>query len=98
MTTAAASVRADVFEKLAGTWQGSGIVSGMESKIEMKWERVLEGKFWRLSFVNEMKGANGKMKFEGVAFYKGGDKAKSSGTWFDSFGMIRPITAMLETD
>ena len=98
LTTSTITTRGSVFENLSGTWQGTGVVSKMDSKIEMKWERVLDGKFWKLSFVNEMKGANGAIKFEGVAFYKTVDKTKTAGTWFDSFGLIRPIDAMIETD
>ncbi len=60
----------NIFEQLAGNWKGTGVVSGMKSEITMKWESVLAGKFYRLSFKNNMKGKNGKVFFEGTAFYK----------------------------
>ena len=88
----------NVFERLAGSWKGNGMVSGMEAEIAMKWESVLAGKFYRLSFKNNMKGKNGNVVFEGTAFYKFKTASETDGNWFDSFGFIRPIKANLETN
>ena len=90
--------QSNVFEKLSGNWKGTGVVQGMESEITMKWESVLAGKFYRLSFKNNMKGKNGNIVFEGTAFYKFKSAAETEGNWFDSFGFIRPIKASLETN
>lgn len=87
----------NIFEKLSGSWKGTGAVSGMESEISMKWESVLAGNFYRLNFTNKMKGKNGTIVFEGTAFYKFKTTTETEGSWFDSFGLIRPITATLET-
>ena len=90
--------QSNIFEKLSGNWKGTGVVSGMESEIEMKWEKVLAGKFYRLNFKNNMKGKNGNVVFEGTAFYQFKTTAETFGNWFDSFGLIRPIKAVIETD
>jgi hypothetical protein len=87
-----------IFERLAGNWQGTGVVSGMDSQITMNWESVLAGKFYRLSFRNNMKGKNGPVVFEGTAFYQAKTASQTEGSWFDSFGSIRPIKALIETD
>lgn len=92
-----AKAQDNVFAKLSGNWKGTGVVSGMESEIMMRWESVLAGKFYRLSFKNNMKGKNGNVVFEGTAFYKFKTDAETEGSWFDSFGFIRPIKASLET-
>lgn len=87
-----------IFEKMSGNWKGTGVVSGMTSEIEMKWESVLAEKFYRLSFKNNMKGKNSNVIFEGIAFYKSKSRNETEGSWFDSFGLIRPIKAMVESD
>lgn len=87
----------NIFEKLSGSWKGTGVVSGMESEIKMKWESVLAGKFYRLSFANKMKSKKSNILFEGTAFYKVKSTSETEGSWFDSFGLIRPIIATLET-
>lgn len=92
------NAQSSVFERLSGSWKGNGVVSGMESAIEMKWESVLAGKFYRLSFKNDMKSKNGTIVFEGTAFYKLKTAAETEGNWFDSFGFIRPIKAKIEVD
>jgi hypothetical protein len=93
-----ARAQSSIFEKLSGNWKGTGIVSGMNSEITMKWESVLAGKFYRLSFKNNMKGNDGNVVFEGTAFYKVKTTTETEGNWFDSFGFIRPIKAVFETD
>lgn len=85
-----------VFEKLRGNWKGTGLVNKMESNLSMKWEVFLGNKFYRLSFKNTMKGSNGDIVFEGMAMYKFTASLETERNWYDSFGFVRPIKAILE--
>jgi len=86
-----------IFEKLKGNWKGAGTVNKMESNLTMKWETFLGDKFFRLSFKNTMKGSKGDVVFEGMAVYKSAASAsETEGNWYDSFGYIRPIKAVLD--
>ena len=73
-----------ILTRLAGSWSGEGQHLGKKANQQLKWERVLEGKFARLSLRVEPSGG-GNPAFEGHAHYKG--------NWFDSQGNAFPINA-----
>ncbi|HSO73215.1 MAG TPA: hypothetical protein VLU47_00130, partial [Blastocatellia bacterium] len=61
---------------------------------QLKWERVLEGKFARLSLRVEPKpSAVGNQAFEGHAYYRQTEAGQYKGNWFDSQGNAFPINA-----
>ncbi len=88
-----------IFEKIRGNWKGTGIVNQMDSALTMKWEFFLGEKFYRLTFKNTMKSGKGDIIFEGLAVYQLPETAsETDGIWYDSFGFMRPIKAVLEKD
>lgn len=89
----------DLLVKFIGTWHGEGKIAGADSKIVMKWEPALGGKFFKLIFRNRMAGKDGAVSiFEGEAFYKVLDDKTYQGTWADSGGELHPINAKLENN
>ncbi len=87
----------DFLKSFLGTWKGAGKVMGLESKIDLVWETVLDGKFVKISSRIEMKKKDGGTQiFEGVAYYKAIDEQKYQGNWFDSGGDALPIDARIE--
>lgn len=78
-----------------GSWTGEGNFFNQPAKQYLKWERVLDGKFLRLTLRVE---AAGKTLFEGHAYYQQTDTAHYEARWFDSQGHIYPIKAGLDAD
>lgn len=78
-----------------GTWTGEGKFFGQPATQQLKWERVLDGKFQTLKLRVE---ASGKTLFEGHAYYQQTATNQYEARWFDSQGHIYPITAQLEAD
>ena len=63
--------------RFVGTWKGEGKITGLDARIVMSWENVLDGKFIRLSFRNEMRKKDGGMQvFDAYAYYKAIDEQK----------------------
>lgn len=88
-----------VLSRLAGSWSGECQHLGKKADMQMKWERVLEGKFIRLSLRVESKPAgDGNQAFEGHAYYRQTGTASYSGSWFDSQGNAFPINAQAGGD
>jgi len=88
-----------LLDRFTGDWKGEGRVLGMESRLTMRWEPVLDGRFVKLSFRNEMRNASAETQvFEGHAYYKPDGIGHYRGTWFDSSGALRPIEASAEGD
>ncbi len=85
---------AGAFEPLFGQWECQGGVNGRESQIAMVWEPVLEQRFVRLMWRNDMRTDDGSQTFEGHAYYVDVD-GKLSGTWFDSQGSQHQIEASM---
>ena len=83
-----------IHDLLAGRWAGSGTILGQPSRVELAVERVLDGRFTRLTWVSHIGPAPKTQRFEGHAYYRGtGFDGGSEGTWFDSGGMVRPLRA-----
>ncbi len=88
----------DPLNRFEGAWVGNGKFFGMDATTQAKWERLLGGKFLRLTISYEMKTPDGKaQKFEGIGYYqlKGG---KYEGRWLDSQGNSYPLTATFEDE
>lgn len=86
-----------VSTNLIGSWKGEGKAFGMRSRVEMKWESVLDKKFVRLQYKTEMRSANGETQiFEGYAFYKFLGDGKYRAVWFDSSGDLHPVSAVFD--
>lgn len=80
--------------RLAGAWAGTGTVLGADATVRLTWEWTLDGQFLRLTFANQM----GPRRFDGHAYYRAIRAGEYRGMWFDSSGMMRPITARAEGD
>ena len=88
-----------ILTRLAGSWSGEGQHLGKKASLQMKWERVLEGKFARLSLRVESKSTGaGSQAFEGHAYYSPAEAGRYNGRWFDSQGNAFPINAQQEGD
>ncbi len=88
-----------ILTRLAGSWSGEGQHLGKKANQQLKWERVLEGKFARLSLRVEAKTAGGgNQVFEGHAYYRQTEAGRFSGNWFDSQGNAFPIKAQQGSD
>jgi len=81
--------------RFAGQWSGEGTVLEMPATVRLTWEWTLDGRFLRLTFVNQM---GPSRRFEGHAYYRALGDGRYRGMWFDNSGMIRPIEASREGD
>ena len=79
--------------QLQGRWEGTGMILGQASRVQMEWARVLDGRFMRLTFVSHIGPAPKTQRFEGHAYYQPGSAGRFRATWFDSGGLVRPIVA-----
>jgi len=81
-------------DRLQGSWTGTGQVRGSAAKAELRFERVLGGKFTRLTYrFGEDIGGKLDVKFEGHAYYVCASAQSCTGQWFDTLGFVRSITA-----
>lgn len=77
---------------LNGSWAADGRSFGKPSRVTMRWEAVLGGKFARIDYRIETKGEGGQV-FEGVGLYRPLKDGAYDGTWFDSQGAMHPLRA-----
>ena len=84
--------------RLLGEWRGTGTILGQASTVELQWERVLDGRFVRLTFTSQIGPAPKTRRFEGHAYYEALPDGRFRATWFDSSGMTRPIAAEVRGD
>jgi hypothetical protein len=75
-----------------GSWAADGRSFGKPSRVTMRWEVVLGGKFARIDYRIETKGEGGQV-FDGVGFYRPLQGGGFDGTWFDSQGAMHPLKA-----
>lgn len=90
-------------DRLEGRWTGAGQVRGQAVRAELQFEKVLGGKFTRLSyrFGDELPGPpkTFEVKFEGHAYYAACPTGLAcTGQWFDTLGFVRVINATQTTD
>ncbi len=76
-----------------GNWSGEGKFFGQTATQHVEWQRVLVGKFLRLTMRVE---SGGKTMFEGHAYYRQTADTTYEARWFDSQGHSYPIKAQLE--
>lgn len=97
--TAAPAPAAGVFERLAGTWQGSGEVRGMPAEPRMDWQKVFGGRFMYLEFDNRMHNAEGaEIRFRAHGYYRLEPDGATTGIWLDSRGVILPLAGTIGVD
>ena len=92
-----------VLDRLEGRWAGTGEVRGQRVRAELQFEKVLGGKFTRLSyrFGEELPGSPKpfEVRFEGHAYYAACPTGQAcTGQWFDTLGFVRAITAVQTAD
>jgi hypothetical protein len=93
----AQEVSADMPAALAGRWEGAGTILGQPARVTLEWVPVLDDRFARLTWVSHIGPQAAGRRFEGHAYYQAtGDGFRA--TWFDSSGMVRPITATRTAD
>jgi hypothetical protein len=86
-------------DRLQGRWTGTGQVRGQAAKAELQFERVLDGRFTRLSYrFGEEVAGRFEVKFEGHAYYRCASAQACTGQWFDTLGFVREITATQTAD
>lgn len=92
------AARAQVWERLAGRWQGTGEVGGMAATPVLAFAPALGGRAHRLSFDNRMRGADGRERpFAAEAVYLC-EGAACRGHWYDTRGAILPLATREEAD
>ena len=77
-----------------GAWTGEGKFFGQAATQRIQWERLLDGKFTRLTMRVEN---GGKALFEGHAYYRQTAGTQYEARWFDSQGHLYPINAQLDS-
>ncbi len=90
-----------MLNQLDGRWEGTGVILGQASRVQMEWARALDGRFMRLTFVSHIGPAPKTQRFEGHAYYQPNQPAGAGhfrATWFDSSGLVRPIAATATAD
>ena len=86
-----------VISTLTGSWSGTGTLRGAHAEYHMHWEWVLGDKFIRLTFENKMSRSKGEnFIFTAIGFYRPQYAESYVGTWFDSRGMVLPLSANTE--
>jgi hypothetical protein len=80
---------------MTGRWEGTGTILGQPARVELEWTPVLGDRFARLTWVSHIGAAPNSQRFEGHAYYQRMAPPYRA-TWFDSSGMVRPITAAIE--
>ncbi|HEX5217053.1 MAG TPA: hypothetical protein VFV98_16435 [Vicinamibacterales bacterium] len=90
-------------DRLEGGWAGTGQVRGQAVRAELQFEKVLGGRFTRLTyrFGEELPGPPRTLAaaFEGHAYYAACPAgAGCSGQWFDTLGFVRLISATQTAD
>jgi hypothetical protein len=81
---------------MTGRWEGAGTILGQSARVELDWTAVLGDRFARLTWVSHIGAAPKSQRFEGLAYYQRTPNPPYRGTWFDSGGMVRPITAAID--
>jgi hypothetical protein len=76
---------------LVGAWTGGGSHGGRASKASLEARNVLGGRFVELRYRLERPFA-----FEGRAFYRPAEGGGWKADWYDSRGLVLPVSAALE--
>ena len=92
-----------VFAALLGQWTGEGTLFGRDARYEMEWSRTLNDSFVHLQFSNGFVGEQqGDVTpvVTASAYYRpdADDAGAASGTWFDTRGVMLPLSASVTAD
>lgn len=91
--------QAGVWEALEGCWTGTGEVNGMAAEVTLRFRPALEGRGHHLDFRNRMRAADGTPRpFAAEAFYLCDGRPACTGHWYDTRGVILPLTATAQDD
>ena len=89
----------DTFTRFEGEWSGQGKAFGLSAQGQYKWEKILDGKFYRLSLSYTTRASDGTERvFSGHGYYQAKGNGAYEGQWFDSQGNQYPIKATLDGD
>lgn len=78
-------------------WKGTGNLLGSEAEFTMKWTWVLDNKFLKLEFQNKRISNSGQeVVLQSHAYYQPKSDSLFEGTWFDSRGVIFPVSGTLQ--
>lgn len=80
---------------LVGEWTGGGKHAGRDSEARLEARPVLGGRFVELGYRLETKGPP-PSTFEGRAMYRPVEGGGWKADWYDSRGMVLPVSATLE--
>ncbi len=81
-----------------GHWTGTGTLLGSTAEFEMRWEKVLDGKFIKLTFRNSRTTEKDVIELKANGYYQVVNDTLVNGTWFDSRGMVLPLKGTLSSD
>ncbi len=90
----ALTVHAQIPSSFLGEWEGKGTLMGNTAEFSMKWEQVLNDQFYKLTFTNSIPSVSFSMNAH--AYYKVTDDEVISGYWFDSRGILFPLSGNVE--
>ena len=83
-----------VLTQLEGRWEGTGVILGQASRVQMEWARALDGRFMRLTFVSHIGPGAQDAALRGPCLLPApAGEGRFRATWFDSSGLVRPIVA-----
>lgn len=78
---------------ITGEWHGEGQLFGNPAAFSMSWQSVLSDSFLQLDFRNEYGLPDGsRQALTARALYDVSDTTSVSGVWFDSRGMVLPLS------
>ncbi len=94
------NLRADAWDKLYGQWVGNGEVNGMPARVVFQFFNTLDGRGRQLRFENTMTAKDGtESSFRADAYYMCDDRARTCrGHWYDSRGIVLPLTVATRDD
>ena len=98
LSAPAAAQRAEpsgALDWLLGSWKGGGTHSGRRSEARLQARPALGGRFVELTYRLKV-GAPKPFAFEGRAFYRPVDGGGWKADWFDSRGLVLPVSASVE--
>lgn len=72
-----------------GDWKGKGLLMGRDANFTMKWEQVLQNKYYKLVFENQFTDKSFTMNAHG--YYRFSNDSTFSGYWLDSRGVSFPL-------
>jgi hypothetical protein len=78
-----------------GSWYGAGSNSGVAADLTLNFERVLGGRFVRLSLSNQIGPPQTRQSFEGLALYWPAADGQLRGSWFDSQGTVYALDVQI---